>query len=48
MKESNTFVIGVTINQLLNKILLDIKGQFMRELNTDADFAAMKQLKRGI
>ena len=30
------------------KILLIIKGQFMRELNTDAYFAAMKQPKRAI
>ena len=48
MKESNIFVIGVTIIQLQNKILFYIKGQFMRELNIHAYFAAMKQIKRSI
>ena len=48
MKESNTLVIGVTFDQLRKQIFINIKGQFMRELNTDAYFAAMKQIKRDI
>ena len=45
MKESNIFVIGVTITPLQNKILFNMKIQFMRGLNTDAYFAGMKQPK---
>ena len=48
MKELNIFVICVTINQLLKKNFVNIKGQFTRTWNTDACFAAMKLPKREI
>ena len=47
MEDSNTFVIGVTIDQLQTKILFNIKGQFMRKINTNAYFA-LKQDKKEI
>ena len=48
MKESNTFVFGVTMDQLKKKFLNSIKGPFMRELTIDAYFAAMRQPQRDI